>query len=113
MNWRPERHAFLALNQRCRCARQRNLQNLVHVFDEMHCKLVFDIRRNFREILLVVLGKNDRPDSRAMSLQELLFDSPNRLHFSPKCDLSRHGYIASDWNLSKSADQGCRHCDTG
>jgi hypothetical protein len=59
-------------------ARQRHLQDFVHGFNEMYSELISDINRNIREILLIVLWKDDRSDSGAMSRQQLLFDSADR-----------------------------------
>src|SRR6266446_2502487 len=113
-NRRPESDLFRGfIQERRRSVRQRDLQHFVHGFDEVYGELVFDVRRNIGEILLVILGKDDRPNSSPMSRQQLLFDASDRQYLSPKRDFSRHGHIASHWNVSESAYQRSRHRDTG
>ena len=75
---RPERNFFRTREQRRGLVRQRDLQNFVHVFNEMYGELIFDINRDLSEILLIVPWKDDRLNSGAMSRQQLLFDSSDR-----------------------------------
>ena len=95
------------------CCVKATFKNFVHVFDEVYRKLISDIGRNIRQILLIVFGKDDRSYSGAMSRQQLLLDSPDRQYFSPERDLSRHRDIAANRNLRQSAYQGSRHRDSG
>ena len=54
---------------------ERDLQDFVHILDKMHSKIILDICRNIREILLVILRKDHRPNTGPMSRQQLLFHS--------------------------------------
>ena len=93
--------------------RQCDLQNLVHIFNEVYGELLFDVGWDVGKILLIVLGKDERPNSSPMSRQQFLFDPSDRQYLSPQRDLSRHGNITSHRDVSESTHQRGRHRDTG
>ena len=49
--------------------RQCDLQNLVHIFNEVYGELILDVGWDVGKILLIVPGKDDRPNSNPVSCQ--------------------------------------------
>src|SRR5437879_1218399 len=67
---RPERNSSRGVFYYWRwLVRQCDLQNLVHIFNEVEGELIFDVCWDVGKILLIVLGKDERPNSSPMSRQ--------------------------------------------
>jgi hypothetical protein len=75
---------------------QGMLQHLVNPFHWNNRQLVFDVLRNFGEILVGFVGDQDRADAAAMGCQQLLFEAADRLYLATQGDLTGHGHIALD-----------------
>src|SRR5579884_3053073 len=61
---------------------QRLLEHLVHVLDEDEPELLADVGRDLVQVLLVVLGEDDRLDPRPVPGDHLLLDPADRQHLA-------------------------------
>src|SRR4029079_1833078 len=96
-----------------RHADQRDLQ---HVFDtrhrnDVHLRLHF--RRNFRQVLGVLLWDDDRLDATAQRRKELFLEATDRQHATAQRDLARHRHVLADRDAGQDRDDGRRHRNAG
>src|ERR1700722_3334343 len=90
---------------------ERDLQHFIHIFDKMNRHLRLNLRRNLRQILFVVFGKNNAAEAEAMRSQELFLHSADGQYFTTQGDFPGHANVAANGNAGKGADDGSAEGD--
>ena len=76
-----------------RWRRERGLEDVIDLVDELDGKLFPDLVRNFAQVFFVVDGHDDVDDARAVRSKELFLDATDGKHLTSKRNLAGHGHI--------------------
>src|SRR5579862_5399299 len=85
---------------------QRNLQHFIHGLDRIYRETSEDLLGDVRQVLLIVLRKQDGTQAHSVGGEEFFLDAADGENLAAQSDFTGHGHIAADGDAGEGADDG-------